>query len=308
MAGPAEKRARRLLALLHLLERDTRVSLDLIAETLGASIPEITDDLNTLACCGVAPYDPLAMMPIFVEDGMVEVFGELPALDCGVRLSSAEAHALSVALQMAGMSAQDSLVIRLMEATGAPSVSPQEIEKTVRASAAPGASEIFAPVIRGLRDRQIVHLAYLTVRTGALSEREVEPMQLLAERGVWYIEAYCRTAGALRTFRLDRVRAARVLDEHFEPRDLSPTGRVLATDALPTALVRLAPGEEFSDRDWPGSRMVSTDADGSRIVAVPFAGTAWLTRQVTARLGAAEVLEPANVRMAVADLAATYVA
>lgn len=308
MAGPAEKRARRLLALLHLLERDTRVSLNLIAKTLGASVPEITEDLNTLACCGVAPYDPLAMMPIFVEDGMVEVFGELPALDCGVRLSSAEAHALSVALQMAGMSAQDSLVIRLMEATGAPSVSPQEIEKTVRSAAAPGASEVFAPVIRGLRDRQVVHLAYLATSTGVMSERDVEPMQLLAERGVWYIEAYCRTAGALRTFRLDRVHAARVLDERFEPRDLSPAGRALSTDSLPTALVRFAPGEEFSDREWPGSRMIGTDPDGSRVVAVPFAGTAWIARQVAARLGAAEVLEPPAVRQAVATLAATYVA
>ncbi len=304
MAGPAETRARRLLALLHLLKRDTRIPLERIAETLGASVSEISEDLDTLACCGVAPYDPLAMMPIYVEDGVVEVFGELPALDRSVRLSSAEAHALGAALQMAGLTASDPLVVRLMTAAGTPEISPDDLEKTVRAAASPGASEVFAPVARGLQDHLVVRIEYQSASSESCTERDIEPMQLLAERGVWYVEAYCRRAGALRTFRLDRIRTARTLTERFDPRSIPLAGEALSTGQLPTALIRFAPAEEFAAREWPGSQIVSTEADGSRVISVPFAGTAWLARQVAARLGAVEVLEPAEVRAAVADLAA----
>ncbi|MHB9004637.1 MAG: WYL domain-containing protein, partial [Coriobacteriia bacterium] len=108
--------------------------------------------------------------------------------------------------------------------------------------------------------------------------------------------------GSLRTFRVDRMREARVLDETIPERQLSPAGTAFASSGLPVARVRFHHGETVSDREWPGLRVVSTDPDGVITVEVPYSGTAWIARQVAARLGRAEVLEPTEVREAVLAL------
>ena len=80
-------------------------------------------------------------------------------------------------------------------------------------------------------------------------------------------------------------------------------GAAFTPAGLPTARIRFSAGEPVSDREWPGMRVVETLADGAIVVEVPYSGTDWIARQVAARLGAAEVLEPAEVREAVVRLA-----
>jgi predicted DNA-binding transcriptional regulator YafY len=59
--------------------------------------------------------------------------------------------------------------------------------------------------------------AELTYRgyAGEETQRKVDPYALALYGGLWYLVAYCRLRGELRTFRLDRIRAARRLDESF---------------------------------------------------------------------------------------------
>jgi len=96
--GPStSERARRVIALLGQLAPDTRISIADLAAEVGASQAQLAADLETLAMCGVAPYDPGDLMPLLIEDGMVEVWGELPAVRGPVRLSAAEARALAAA-------------------------------------------------------------------------------------------------------------------------------------------------------------------------------------------------------------------
>jgi len=54
------------------------------------------------------------------------------------------------------------------------------------------------------------------------TERDVDPMRLLLVEGRSYLEAWCRQAEAMRTFRLDRFEAATLLDEPARlPEDVS---------------------------------------------------------------------------------------
>jgi predicted DNA-binding transcriptional regulator YafY len=74
-------------------------------------------------------------------------------------------------------------------------------------------------------------------------------------------------------------------------------------DSLPRATVRFsADAPDLNDRDWPGAVFVRA-GDGSVTAQVPYAGESWISRAVTARLGEAEVLESAYLRLAVADTA-----
>lgn len=296
-------RARRLLALLHLLERDSSLSIEDIARTLGISIEETTTDLELLACCGVAPYYSDELVPLIIENGTVDVFGELPALQRPVRLSRAEANAIAAALQIAGMEPAEPLVARLLEAAADSETSAEDMGRVVRAATSPGARDHFEVMTTAIAKKHVVRIWYRSTGSPVETERDIEPIQMLAERGVWYLEAYCRTAASLRTFRLDRIRQACDTGDSFEPRDLSTSGVVFAIDELPLARVRFAPGEEFSVRDWPGGRVVCRAADGSTEADIPYAGTEWISRQVLARLGEVEVLSPPEVRRAVHELA-----
>lgn len=297
-------RARRMLSLLHLFEPDTRIPIATIAEALGATEAEIVEDLDLLSCCGADEYDAGSLVPIFVEDGFVEIWGSMPALDRAVRLSAAESRALAAALETAGMSAEDPLAAKLLGSAASAEADPAELERLVRSAGAQGSGvKTLGTLSLALQEHTPVRIVYHGVGRDEATERVVEPMGLVNERGSWYLEAFCRRAGALRTFRVDRIREATALPGQFEPRPLSPAGRAFASGGLPVARIALAPGEQVTDREWPGMRLAEERADGSLVVEVPYAGTGWIARQVVARLGGAEVLEPTEVREAVTALA-----
>lgn len=302
---PYALRARRLLAILHLFEPETSLSVAAIAEALGVSEAEITEDLDLLSCCGIDEHDAGTLVPIFVEDGLVEIWSTLPALDRAVRLSAAESRALAAALETAGLPADDPLHTKLLGSAAWAEADPDELERLVRAAASSGpGADALKTLSLALEEHAAVRITYHGAGRAEATDRVVEPMGLVNERGAWYLEAFCRRAGTLRTFRVDRIREAVALPERFVPRELSPTGTALVRDGLPVARIRLAAGEQVSDREWPGMRLAEESPDGTIVVEVPYAGTGWIARQVAARLGAAEVIEPAEVREAVAALAA----
>lgn len=308
MARPsASERARRLLSILHLMQRDTRIPLESVAAASGTTLDEVTRDIETLSVCGIAPYSPNELVPLYIEDGCVVVWGELPALSQTVRLSHPEAQALATALQAAGMNADDPLVGRLLSAAAPADLSADEIERHIRASSVPSESPDTLKVLAlALQEGRVVRISYHGAGRSEDTERDIEPLGLTSERGAWYVEAWCRSANGPRTFRVDRVRRAQALDEMFPPRDdVAASGTAFAGRDLPMARIELAPREAFLRREWPGAVVVESGGpDSPTVIDVPYSGEAWIARQVLARLGGARVLAPEEVRAAVHALAA----
>jgi predicted DNA-binding transcriptional regulator YafY len=278
-----------------------------LAAELDTGPAELASDLETLSVCGVAPYSPMELVPVLVDEdeGTVEVWGDVPAMRGPVRLSAAEAGAWAAALAAAGFEANDPLVAKLLSAASA-DFDAKTLARTLRASASHHNPAVFEAAAAAIAQREVLVIAYQ--REGAVepSLRRVEPLQLFAERGVWYLSAWCRKAGAHRTFRLDRIRALEPAGEEFDPaaHDATSLGAVaFSGKGLPSARLRFVSGEEFSEREWPGARMAEEEPDGSLVVEAPFAGTDWIARRVLARLGRVEVLTPHSLREAVATLA-----
>jgi proteasome accessory factor C len=306
MAKPtAPDRARRLMALLHIFEPGTVVEIAQIAEELGAEPAEIEHDLEILACCGLDPFDPESAVPLMVDDGLVTVFGELPALDRPLRLSAAEAQALTVALQSAGMDAADPLAVKLL-AAGASASSGADIQQTLRAAASASGFTL-RPLILAAKEHRVVTIEYRSYGRETENARTIEPLAVLQDLGIWYVRAYCRETGFVQTFRLDRIKDARLTTETFEPRDIGETSSAIELEGRPVAVLRFARGVNYDPRDWPGSS-VTGDGDGEITVAVPYVGTNWIARQVAARLGGIVVVEPDAIRDAVAKLALEEIA
>lgn len=293
---PQAARARRLLALLRHLAPDSAIPVSRLAENLGVSERELASDLETLSLCAADQYDPLTNIPLYVEDGVVHVMGPIPTLDRAVRLTPAEARALVAALQAAGRGADEPLLASLLAVSA--DADAGEFEQTIRAAVSPDAGP-YAVLAAAAADRECVCIEYQGHADDIQRARTIEPIALQSERGTWYVHAFCREAGALRTFRLDRIHHAEPTGEHFAPHRYDPSGTVLPAGELPRAVIAFAPGVPLPLREWPGSRILPDGQPGA-LLEVPYAGTAWIARQVAAYLGDATVIEPFEVREAVA--------
>ncbi|WP_353625959.1 WYL domain-containing protein [Bacillus sp. JCM 19041] len=83
-----------------------------------------------------------------------------------------------------------------------------------------GASEeergVIRNVLQAVQQKKRVEFSY----TDALSHesfRKVEPLHLLWEKGVWYVECYCLQRLSMRTFRVSRMKNLELLEETFVP-------------------------------------------------------------------------------------------
>lgn len=310
-SSSTSERARRLIALLGHLSPEKPLALADLASQMGTTPAELAHDLGVLSLCGVAPYSPEQMIDVFVEDGLVEVYSPLPAVSGPVRLSPSEAGALAAALAAAGFTAGDPLSSRLLAASSA-AFDADELEHTLRSSIATHDSSYFETLAAATSARECVAISYQRDGAEVVTERVIEPSQLFAERGAWYVSGWCRLAEELRTFRIDRIRSAAATSEHFaaDAHPVVPIAAPLAfsADGLPVARLRFAPGESFIEREWPGGRVVESADDGGCIAEVPIGGVTWIARHVTARLGNVEALSPAEVRSAVATMASAELA
>ena len=146
--------------------------------------------------CGIAPTAPWELVPLSIEGDRVEVFGSVPAMRGPVRLSLAEAEALSAALSAAGFSADDPLNAKLAAATSA-SLDAEELARTLHTETAKHDVERLRSAGGGDPRPPGGELAYQRDGADAPGERTVEPLQLLADRGAWYLSAWCREAERL---------------------------------------------------------------------------------------------------------------
>lgn len=71
--------------------------------------------------------------------------------------------------------------------------------------------------------RRVVALDYLDAK-GARTRRRVEPMMLALTYGHWYLIGWCQERDAVRWFRWDRIRDARLTKEAAPERELSVIG------------------------------------------------------------------------------------
>jgi len=290
----AATRARRLLALLPHLRKGDRVPLADLASAVGCTPEEVASDLTTLTMCGIPPFTPFDLVDLDIDGDAVCVYMDPPGLERPLRLTTGEARAIGAALEVAGYAADAPLRARLVAACS-DDVPLDELERTVRAGAAPGgAADVYSTLAAAAEEHEKLLVAYYTGSSGRVTERVVHPWALVQRMGVWYLVAWCESANQERVFRLDRIRGIEHTGSSFPPP---------ATSVLPLAEIRFAPGATLpDDRQWPGV-VLELQADGSTLAHVPYQSTAWIARRVVAYLGAAEVVSPDEVRSAVLALA-----
>ena len=321
MSNNAKEQVGRLLALVPLIRRQGSMHVDEAAAALGVSPSQLVKDLNVLIFCGWPGWLPGDLIEVEMDafeqggDGMIRI-SNADYLKQPLRLSPAEASAVIVALRTLRESADESVLASVDGAL-----------KKLEAAAEEGAvanvhlpdrerqvAQVRARLAGALASGHQVRLSYFVPARDEQTDRVVDPLGLVTHQGVSYLDAWCHRADERRSFRLDRVVAAEVLDTRapahpdVAPLDLSE-GIFQPGEDTPLVTLRLAPQARWVAEYYPVAATREV-ADGALEIDLYVADQRWLVRLLLRLTPYAEVVEPQEfteaLRRAAADALALY--
>src|SRR5438046_7197533 len=226
-----------------------------------------------------------------------ELFGD--TFRAPPRLTPLEARAIRLALEFVGPmiaadagSALDRVRAKLEETFG-----EFDLAQTPEPHIGEDEEGLVATLTQGIRERRLVELDYLKEGEESTSEHLVEPYSMERRLPYWYVHTWDRTRAGERSFRLDRMRSARLLAEDFEPREgFEPRG---LADARPVQ-IRYSPAVARWRLERGSARLLK---DGSAIEEVAVGGEDWLVGEILSFRGEAVVREPLELRARIAERA-----
>jgi predicted DNA-binding transcriptional regulator YafY len=283
-----------------------RVKIAEVCERLQLSEEELREDVNVLNVVNFGGGSYVLYAEIKEQEGEIEVDPEPYSdnFDRPARLLPVEAKALVAAIDLIGehlpegslTSAREKIVAALGE---------DPMEQGLQVAHAGGDdSEVARVVSTAIVQRRIIELEYYKENEDQIVQRRVEPYALTNGREGWYVASFDPVRGAMRHYRLDRIKSVDVTDECFEPRpEVDPAAEVdgwLRTGEVETSrAARVLVSPERARWAREARRVVEERRDGSVVVELSFAGVDWLVREILKEAGDAAVLEPQDAREAV---------
>ena len=174
-------------------------------------------------------------------------------------------------------------------------------------------ARMFQDMLGALIRRQRLRIRYHGRRRDEESERTISPQRLTQYRNSWYLDAWCHSAGGLRSFALERIREQTLVDEPAEevgPGVLSAhfdqSYGIFSGPAEHLAELRFTPemARWISEEVWHPDQQGAFDEDGSWLLKVPFSSSRELVMDILRHGAEVEVLAPDFLREAVAVEAA----
>jgi predicted DNA-binding transcriptional regulator YafY len=222
-----------------------------------------------------------------------ELFGD--TFRAPPRLTPLEARAIRLALEFVGpMIAADArsplerVRSKLEETFG-----EFELAQTPEPQVQRAEEDLVGTLSRGLRERRLVEVDYLKEGEEEVSTHLVEPYSLERKLPYWYVHTWDRTRDGERSFRLDRMRSARLQRGHFEQREGFDPHEFRDARTARIWYSKLISRWEFEK----GARRLK---DGSAAAERPVGSPEWLVGEILSYRGEAVVLEPPELRKEIA--------
>lgn len=312
----AADRLTRLLALVPWLVAHPGVTLRECAEHFGVTQTQLEDDLSLLVVSGDEVLGAGRLVDIQFwsdedegeqtpSDTVITVV-DAQSLDRPMRLSTPEAMSLIVALRMmeqlpgvddrAAIASAATKLERLAAPSGGGRPGAEvAADVAVDLHVAP---EVRAAVDDALSEGRELAIRYADGTSGAITQRRVVPYGVVAVDGIAYVDAYCRSAGGRRTFRVDRILDAQVV----EAGDTPPQATGSAGSPSVEALVDLDASSRWVVEAHRGVIVSELPGGGAR-ARLALHDPQWAVRLVLSLGGGARVVEPVSLAESVADAA-----
>ena len=277
-------------------ERETVVSAGDLVERFKIPEEQLQDHLNLLNLVnfGAGCYAVYAQLEGDVVHVDKELFGD--TFRSPPRLTPLEARAIRLALEFVGpmIAAEahtplDRVRRKLEEAFG-----QFELAQTPEPHEGTEEERLVVLLSDAIRERRLVELEYLKEGEETPSRRVVEAYSLERQLPNWIVHTWDRTRNDERSFRLDRMRRARLLEERFEPR----------ADFDPEFLRGVRRARVWYSRPiarWKIERGARPLIDGAAVGEVAFGSVDWLVSEILADRGEAVVHEPSELRSRIVE-------
>jgi len=278
--------------------RDARLDADELAERFSIPREELQDTLSLLNLVNFGGGCYTVYAEVDEDEGVVRVDKELygDVFRKPPRLTPLEARAISLAIDYVGptIAAEahtplDRVRKKLEETFG-----QFDLPQTLGGDADNAEEKLVRTLSDAVEKRRVVEIEYLKEGDETPTIRAVEPYSFVRELPVWRVHTWDRTADGPRTYRLDRMRSARLTDELFEPREgFDPS--YLTEPRL--ARLWHSPVVARWKVEQRGARLLT---DKAALSELPFKTDEWLLSEVLADGGETVVLEPADMRAGIA--------
>jgi proteasome accessory factor BC len=214
------------------------------------------------------------------------------------RLTPLEARAIRLALEYVGpmVAAESHTPLARVRKKLEETFGQFELAQTPEPEIEEEEEDIISALARGIREHRLVEIEYQKETDTAPSQRVVEAYQLERRLPYWFVHTWDQTSDGERSFRVDRMRSAKLTRQKFKPRpEFERSGFSEAFNARVWYTPEIARFEQER-----GARPL---ADGSAVKDVPVGSYEWLESDILSKRGEAVVLEPEELRSRIADRA-----
>jgi predicted DNA-binding transcriptional regulator YafY len=196
---------------------------------------------------------------------------------------------------------------------GQSEVSAKELRKRIKVfgmSARKNSLENFEEVGNALLKRQRLQLEYYSKGKDETTNREVSPQRLIFYRDNWYLDGYCHLRKGLRSFALDGVKKAELLNKKTEEisekelqENFAESYGIFSGKATQRAKLRFTPERArwVSGETWHGQQAASYDKDGYYILEFDYNQDPELVMEILKHGSNVQVLAPAALKKRVLD-------
>jgi len=301
MAETAIDRTKRALDLIPYVMERPGITVQELARDFAVSEKQIRADLDLLFVCGLPGYSPLELIDISTDDDFVDVI-EPQLLDQPRNLTRREIVALVIALEAlaASRNTLDPLRATITQLQGKlQGTLDKPISKPEVLNSEADPHSVLATIEQALAINRELEVEYLSAKSDNRTIRRIAPTRIYMQNGSGYLHAWCYNSIGERTFRIDRIVRADLL-ENSDPIENRTSHD---SDAAQQIVVGLRSGaREFLERHR-GICTVDSVTDDETVVRVHVEDTNWLLRTLIGYGSAVRIEKPAEIAAELREMA-----
>lgn len=233
----------------------------------------------------------------------------------GIWFNASEAHALLLIQKLLkeihpGLLGPqiEPLQARLKALLGSTDHSVEEVEKRFRmihAAKRIAPQQHFEVIASATLRRKQLKITHFNRERNDSSERLISPQQIVFYRDNWYVDAWCHLRNGIRSFSIDAITSAEMLEQSatdLEPSELKDYFEkgygIFSGSAVQWAKLRFTASRArwVSTESWHPEQRGTYESDGRYLLEVPYADDRELLMDVLKHGNEVEVLEPPILR------------
>lgn len=288
------------------------VLINVIAELFHCSSRTIRRDIETLSSEFSAPY--------FISDNRiyhnkstmqkVHIAGywltpeELQAL----LILSNSLNQLQAGLLTEQFAAFKTQIERRLGQQGQASTTLSDKVKIIQIGGWPLDQIIFTQIAQALANQKRLEITFWSRQTNEINDREISPQQLIRYRDHWFLDAFCHQRQAIRSFSLNGIKQACLLEQaalEVNPQDLSnhfeTSYGIFAGQADQQAVLNFSTYQArwTQFETWHPNQQACWLDDGRYQLTIPYKHDTELIQDILKHGPEVEVIEPPELRQKV---------